>query len=144
MDYTVEFVSNYVSAIDYATVQTKDSTIPKGETKVITAGSNGSVYESYRVYKKNGEEYDRKFESRSRYQPVTAEVAVGTMEEEPGEEEITEEEITEENIPSEENPEIEKTPEDADEPVIPEEVIASDTMPAEEETYTEQEQNPEE
>ncbi len=127
MDYTVEFVSNYVSAIEYTTVQTEDDTIPKGETKVITAGSNGSVYESYRVYKKNGEEYDRKFESRSRYQPVTAEVAVGTMEEE-SEEEAPSEDLRDEEI-QEETPMPEAPEETGEIPAIPEITNPSDITP---------------
>ena len=78
MDYTVEFVSSYNSAIPFGTVNVDDDTLPAGEQKVITAGSNGSVYDSYRVYKKDGVEYDRKYESKSRYQPSAQKIAVGT------------------------------------------------------------------
>ena len=86
MDYTVEFVSSYNSSVPFATVKTDDPNLPAGEEKIITAGSNGSVYDSYRVYKKDGKEYDRKYESKSRYQPTTQKIAVGTMTAEPSEE----------------------------------------------------------
>lgn len=123
-DYTVEFVSGYVSSIPYATTQREDASIPEGETKVITAGSNGSVYESYRVYKRNGKEYDRKFESKSRYQPITAEVAVGTKkeaeEEAPVTDENTEPPVAEEQ--PEEIPEVEPV-----EPEVPEEAVPEET-----------------
>ena len=78
MDYTVEFQTKYVSSIPYSEITTEDKTLPEGESKIIANGSNGSVYESYRVYKRDGVEFDRKFESKSRYQPISKEVAVGT------------------------------------------------------------------
>ncbi len=89
MDYTVEFQTRYVSSIPYSTVRNDDEALPEGESKITTPGSNGSVYESYRVYKKDGVEYDRKFESRSRYQPVAQEVSVGTKKADEPSEEIT-------------------------------------------------------
>ncbi len=78
MDYTVEFQTKYVSSIPYSEITTEDETLPEGESKIIANGSNGSVYESYRVYKRDGVEFDRKFESKSRYQPTAKEVVVGT------------------------------------------------------------------
>ncbi len=79
MDYTVEFVSSYNSTVPFSTVKVDDPQLAQGEEKVITAGSNGSLYDSYRVYKKNGVEYDRKYEAKSRYQPTAQKIAVGTM-----------------------------------------------------------------
>ncbi len=78
MDYTVEFVSVYNSQIPFGTITVEDDTLPEGEQKIISSGSNGSVYDSYRVYKRNGIEYDRKYESKSRYMPTSQKVAVGT------------------------------------------------------------------
>lgn len=78
MDYTVEFATKFIQSIAYGTNTIEDDTLTEGQTKTLENGSNGSVYESYRVYKRNGVEYDRKFESKSRYQPVPAKVAVGT------------------------------------------------------------------
>ena len=78
MDYTVEFQTKYISSIPYSQTTIEDETLNEGETKIITNGSDGSIYESYRVYKRNGVEFDRKFESRSRYLPTAKEVAVGT------------------------------------------------------------------
>ncbi len=77
MDYTVDFVSVFNSTIPYSTVTVEDPALPAGEQKVLTPGANGSMYDSYRVYKRNGVEYDRKHESKSRYQPTTQKIAVG-------------------------------------------------------------------
>lgn len=103
MDYTVEFVSEFVSSVPYTTKNTEDETLAEGEKKVITPGSNGSVYQSYRVYKKDGKEYDRKPESKSRYQPVAAEVAVGTKKEDKVENPIISDTVIQ---PEEPKPEI--------------------------------------
>ncbi len=81
MDYSVEFQTRYISSIPYSETTVEDETLNEGETKIITNGSDGSIYESYRVYKRNGVEFDRKFESRSRYLPIAKEVAVGTKKE---------------------------------------------------------------
>lgn len=82
-DYTVEFVSSYNSSIPFSTIKEEDPSLNEGEEKVISQGSNGSVYDSYRVYKKDGKEYDRKYESKSRYQPTAKRIAVGTKKGEP-------------------------------------------------------------
>lgn len=110
MDYTVDFVTEFVSSIPYGTTNTEDETLPEGETKLVTPGSNGSVYQSYRVYKKDGKVYDKRKESKSRYQPVAAEVAIGTKKEDKPLEDIVippEEEIAP-DIP-EVTPEINET-----------------------------------
>jgi len=107
MDYTVEFVSEFKSSIPYGTTTEEDDTLPEGEKKIVSPGSNGSVYESYRVYKKDGKVYDRKFESRSRYQPVAAEVVVGTKKEDKPLEEVIDEK-------KEENPKTDLPIEDTD------------------------------
>lgn len=88
VDYTVDFVSGFVASVPYSTVTEEDETLNEGETKVIEKGSNGSIYESYRVYKKDGVEYKRTFESKSRYQSVSEKIAVGVKKEEPPIEEI--------------------------------------------------------
>ena len=82
VDYTVDFVSNFVQSIPYQTVTEEVETLAEGETEVLENGSNGSVYESYRVYKKDGVEYKRTYESKSRYQSVTKKVVVGKKKEE--------------------------------------------------------------
>jgi len=94
MDYTVEFQTRYVSSIPFGTTEVEDENLPEGEKKVVTGGSNGSVYESFRVYKKNGVEYDRKFEAKSRYQPVAQEVAVGAKKADEPSEELEEDDNT--------------------------------------------------
>ena len=81
MDYTVDFVSSTVSTLPFSTVNVEDETLKEGETKTISNGSNGYVANSYRVYKKDGKEYSRKFEAKSTYYPVPAKVAVGVKKE---------------------------------------------------------------
>ncbi len=118
MDYTVEFQTKYISSIPYSEIVTEDETLPEGESKVIANGSNGSVYESYRVYKRDGVEFDRKFESKSRYQPTPKEVAVGTKKaDDPVEEPVPPEEETNELPPLEENVEEEEIPLPEDEEI---------------------------
>ncbi len=77
-DYTVEFATEYVKAIPYSTEKVNDSSLADGQTKTVSAGSNGSIVNSYRVYKKNGKEINRKYEAKSTYSPVSAKVMVGT------------------------------------------------------------------
>ncbi len=102
VDYTVDFVSNFVQSIPYQTVTEEVETLAEGETEVLENGSNGSVYESYRVYKKDGVEYKRTYESKSRYQSVTKKVAVGKKKEETPPPAETKAE--ENSNPAEENP----------------------------------------
>jgi vancomycin resistance protein YoaR len=102
VDYTVDFVTSYISSVPYSTVTEEDPSMNEGETKVLENGSNGSVYESYRVYKKDGVEYKRTFESKSRYQSVSKRVAVGVKKEETPEETEEPKQVPEENqIPPE-------------------------------------------
>lgn len=88
MDYTVEFVSETVSTIPYTTKITEDPTLKEGETKKVSSGANGYVANSYRVYKKDGKQYERKYEAKSRYTPTPEKVVVGTMPEEKPPEEL--------------------------------------------------------
>lgn len=78
-DYTVEIVTEPAKTIAYSTATVDDPTLPEGQTKVIAKGSNGSVVNSYRVYKRNGAEYSRKFEAKSTYSATAEKIAVGTM-----------------------------------------------------------------
>lgn len=77
MDYTVEFISETASTIPFATKTVEDPTLAEGQRKTISNGSNGYVANSYRVYKKNGKEYSRKYEAKSTYSSTPAKVAVG-------------------------------------------------------------------
>lgn len=117
MDYTVEFQTKYISSIPYSQTTIEDETLNEGETKIITNGSDGSIYESYRVYKRNGVEFDRKFESRSRYLPTAKEVAVGTKKA---------------DEPSADEPPAEETPVEEPAEIIPEDIPPADaeTPPA--------------
>lgn len=135
MDYTVDFVTEFVSSIAYGTTNTEDDTLPEGETKLITPGSNGSVYQSYRVYKKDGKTYDKRKESKSRYQPVAAEVAIGTKKEDkPQDVTPPEETETMEITPEVKEPETAPLPEETEtEVALPETDINTEIVHPEEE-----------
>lgn len=77
-DYLVDFEVNRVEVIPFATIKENSPELAEGTEKVITLGADGYVLESYRVYKRNGAEFDRKYESKSRYQPTTQKILVGT------------------------------------------------------------------
>ena len=77
MDYTVDFVSSTVSTIPFTTQTIDDPTLEVGQTKTVSNGANGYVANSYRVYKRNGIEYSRKYEAKSTYSPTPAKVHVG-------------------------------------------------------------------
>ena len=69
---------NRVEVIPFTTVKENSPELAEGTEKVVTPGADGSVFESYRVYKRGGVEFDRKYESKSRYQPTTQKILVGT------------------------------------------------------------------
>ena len=77
-DYTVGFDVIRVETIPFSTIKEDSPDLEEGTEKVVTQGVDGSVFESYRVYKRNGVEYDRKYESKSRYQPTPQKILVGT------------------------------------------------------------------
>lgn len=76
-DTVVEIATERVSTIPFTTNETVDNSLKPGETKVTKEGSNGSVINTYKVYKKNGEVIDRKHTSKSTYIPVARQVSVG-------------------------------------------------------------------
>lgn len=133
MDYTVDFVSSTVSTLAFSTVNVEDETLNEGETKTISNGSNGYVANSYRVYKKDGKEYSRKFEVKSTYYPVPAKVAVGVKKEEQKTEIPENEEILpspETSLETEENSQVEIENPDVNIPV-------AETLPQENERAVE-------
>ena len=74
-DITVEAVK--ISTTDYVTTEVSDETLMPGERKVIEKGSPGSVYESYKITKVNGEVVSREFLAKSTYSPINEVVHVG-------------------------------------------------------------------
>lgn len=76
-DVVVEIATETTGSIPFSTNETVDNNLKPGETKVTKEGSNGSVVNTYKVYKRNGEVIDRKHTSKSTYIPVTRQVSVG-------------------------------------------------------------------
>lgn len=66
-------------AIPFASTTTNDGSLPKGQTKVITAGVNGVSTLTYKVTLANGKETDRKLISQTvTTPPITQVTAIGT------------------------------------------------------------------
>ncbi|WP_077596044.1 G5 and 3D domain-containing protein [Oceanobacillus kimchii] len=66
--------------IDYETQTKEDSSLPKGEEKVITEGENGQVTKTYMVTMENGDEVDRELIDEVVKDSVAKVIAVGTKE----------------------------------------------------------------
>ena len=81
-DTTVEIATELVSTIPYSTKETLDPNLKPGEKKVTKQGSNGSVVNTYKIYKKNGQVIEKKHISKSTYTAVTKHVSVGPAAEE--------------------------------------------------------------
>ncbi|MFS0749666.1 ubiquitin-like domain-containing protein [Oceanobacillus sp. 1P07AA] len=64
--------------IDFDTKTKEDSSLPKGEEKVITEGKNGLVSKTYMVTMENGDEVDRELIDEVVEDSVTKVIAVGT------------------------------------------------------------------
>ncbi len=77
-DYEVEIQSYITQYIKYKTIEQKDPTLPKGQTKVIQNGSNGCKSVAYRILKKNGEVISKTLLSQDTYNPHNKIIAVGT------------------------------------------------------------------
>ena len=160
---TIELVTENVGYTAYTTKETVDNSLAPGEKKVIKNGSNGSIYNTYKVYKKDGAEVERVHIARSNYIPVAKVVAVGPAKtEEPQatepvvkpvvpqesakmeETEITDEQVetTETTVPDEiETDESEETQMEEEVPVSAE--PSTETEVTESETQSESESAPE-
>ena len=69
------YVTRYIS---FSTVTKEDSTVPKGESKILQQGANGCKSVAYRIILKNGEEISRELLSEDTYNPHNKIVAIGT------------------------------------------------------------------
>ena len=68
-DYEVEIQSERTGTIQYKTTYTTDSSLRKGQSKVIQKGSNGATSITYKILKRNGEVVSKEVISRDKYQP---------------------------------------------------------------------------
>lgn len=79
IDHVVESEQTYTSAIPFETTYCYDSSLPDGDTQVLTAGIDGEMLCSTLVTYVNGEETERAVLSESiAVAPVTEIVAIGT------------------------------------------------------------------
>ena len=77
-EYDVEIESYITSWISYSTIRREDSSLSRGETKVIESGSNGCRSVAYRILKKDGEVVEKELLSQDTYSPHNRIIAVGT------------------------------------------------------------------
>lgn len=68
-DYEVEIESQKTGTISYKTTYTTDTSLAKGQSKVIQKGSNGATSITYKILKKNGVAVSKEVISRDKYQP---------------------------------------------------------------------------
>ena len=78
VEYKVELVSYKTGTVPYTTVYTTDSSLAKGQTKVVQSGSNGAKSEAYKILKLNGKEVSRTLLSKDTYSPHNQIIARGT------------------------------------------------------------------
>ena len=74
----VEIQSYITKYISYRTINKEDSSLAKGQTKVLQSGSNGCKSVAYRILKQNGEVVSKTLLSQDTYNPHNKIVAVGT------------------------------------------------------------------
>ena len=77
-EYEVEIQSYITKYISYRTITKNDSSLAKGQTKVLQNGSNGCKSVAYRILKQNGEVVSKTLLSQDTYNPHNKIVAVGT------------------------------------------------------------------
>ena len=76
---TVELRSEIVSTTNFSTTYIDDPGFPAGETYLISEGMQGYVVDTYRVIRQNGAVISNEKIFRSIYNPLSREVAKGTM-----------------------------------------------------------------
>ena len=77
-EYEVVIQAYVTQTISYKTVYKNDSSLTKGETKVIENGSNGCKTATYKILKLNGEVVSKELISKDTYNPHNKIVARGT------------------------------------------------------------------
>ena len=77
VEYEVELVSYRTGTVPYSTVYTTDSSLAKGQTRVVQSGSNGATSVAYKILKLNGKEVSRTLLSKDRYSPHNQIIARG-------------------------------------------------------------------
>lgn len=76
-EYDIEIVNKTVKSTPFSTVTKVDPSMKPGTSKVTQNGSNGYTVETYKVYKKDGNEVKREFLHKSVYYPADKIVMVG-------------------------------------------------------------------
>ena len=132
---TINITTENAGYTPFSTTEVTDQSLKPGETKIVKQGSNGSIVNSYKVYKKDGQTIKTEFLAKSTYIPVTRVVHKGPEKQEKPTENVPQtpeqpqpEQQPETNVPEQPQPE---QPTENPEPQQPEEV--PETQPEAEE-----------
>ena len=79
-DYDVDIVVEQTDSLESNRIEKKDSSMPVGTSEVTQGGYSGSVYQSFKVKTKNGQELSRDNYFRSRYPARDTIISIGTGE----------------------------------------------------------------
>ncbi len=77
IDYTVDLYTQVVSTKEFTTQEVPTQALAPGETRVIQNGSNGATVYTYKIYKRNGVQFDKKQVAKSVYNPIEKIIEVG-------------------------------------------------------------------
>ncbi len=110
---SIEIYTKNAGYTAYTTKETVDNSLAPGEKKVIKNGANGSIYNSYKIYKKDGAVIKTVHIARSNYIPVAKIVAVGPAK---GEEEPPTEPVVSPVVPDELEQKLEQSEQEEQQP----------------------------
>ncbi len=77
IDYTVDLYTETASVREYTTREVPTDALAPGEARVTQNGSNGATVYTYKIYKRNGVQYDKKQVAKSVYSPIEKIVEIG-------------------------------------------------------------------
>ncbi len=104
---TIDITTQNAGYTPFSTTEVTDQSLKPGETKVVKEGSNGSIVNAFKVYKKDGSIIKTEYLAKSTYIPVTKVVHKGPqIQQEPNDEtpQVPEQTQPETNVPSEPEP----------------------------------------
>ncbi len=120
MDYKIELYTETVATSAYPTREVENAALKSGQTTVMQNGSNGATVNTYKIYKRNGVQYDKKFVAKSVYNPIEKIVAVSKKQAQATAPVIA---------PAVEPPKAEQPPQEVQPPKPPETPKAEQTQP---------------
>ena len=77
MDYTVDLYTETVSTRPFTTREVYNEALAPEQTRVIQSGTNGATVYTYKIYKRDGVQFDKKLVGKSTYNPIEKIVETG-------------------------------------------------------------------